>query len=239
MAEVSQTTPLPLVAGPNQGEDLKLMEEVAARTAGVSRLEMCIQCGTCGGSCPSAAAMDHTPRMLFAMLRAGMRTEALSSNTFWLCVSCYHCVVRCPQNIHITDVMYTLKGMAVEEGLYKSSTAPDLSQTFIDMVEEYGRSFELGLGLLALPQALPTAASQPGPHGHGHADPKAHGHSPQTNQTNESVQGDPQARQGTGGQAMKDYLLYPGCSMEASARAYYDFAECDGKASGSEPSGDR
>jgi heterodisulfide reductase subunit C len=160
MAEVSQATPSMLVAGPVQVEDLRLMEEVAARTAGVSRLEMCIQCGSCGGSCPSAAAMEHTPRMLFAMLRAGLRKEALSSNTFWLCVSCYHCVVRCPQNIHITDVMYALKGMAVEEGLYENSTAPDLSQTFVDMVEEYGRSFELGLAswhyLKHFPLRLPS-----------------------------------------------------------------------------------
>ena len=62
-------------------EDLSLMHEVAEATAGVSHLEMCIQCGTCGGSCPSAADMDHTPRMLFAMLRAGMRDEVLRSNT--------------------------------------------------------------------------------------------------------------------------------------------------------------
>jgi heterodisulfide reductase subunit C len=56
---------------PKQIEDLTLLDEVSARTAGISRLEMCIQCGTCGGSCPSAADMDNTPRMLFAMLRAG------------------------------------------------------------------------------------------------------------------------------------------------------------------------
>ena len=164
MAEVSQATPSPLVAGPIQSEDLKLLEEVAARTAGVPDLEMCIQCGSCGGSCPSAAAMDHTPRMLFAMLRAGMREEALSSNTFWLCVSCYHCVVRCPQNIHITDVMYALKGLAVEEGFSKSSTAPDLSQTFVGMVEEFGRSFELGLAswhyLKHFPLRLPSLTSR-------------------------------------------------------------------------------
>ena len=135
----------PLITEPVHPEDPKLIHEVVARTAGVSRLEMCIQCGTCGGSCPSAAAMDHTPRALFAMLRAGMREEVLSSNTFWMCVSCYHCVVRCPQNIHIADVMYTLKNMAIQEGLYQDSTAPDLSKTFVDMVEEYGRSFELGL----------------------------------------------------------------------------------------------
>jgi quinone-modifying oxidoreductase subunit QmoC len=125
--------------------DLHFLEEVSAATAGVSRLEMCIQCGTCGGSCPVAADMDHTPRQLFAMIRAGMREEALSSNTPWICVSCYHCVVRCPQNVHITDVMYTLKSMAIQARLYRDSTAPDFARTFVNLVENYGRSFELGL----------------------------------------------------------------------------------------------
>ncbi|HTP02419.1 MAG TPA: 4Fe-4S dicluster domain-containing protein [Anaerolineales bacterium] len=160
MAEVASATPTTLVAGSKHAEHLTLLEEVSARTAGVPRLEMCIQCGTCGGSCPSAAAMDHTPRALFAMLKAGMREEALSSNTFWMCVSCYHCVVRCPQNIQITDVMYTLKTMAVEAGKYQNSTAPDLSHTFVDMVENNGRSFELGLAsihyLKHFPLRLPS-----------------------------------------------------------------------------------
>ena len=132
-------------AGLSQEEDLSLLHEVSIKTAGVSHLEMCIQCGTCGGSCPSAADMDHTPRMLFAMLRAGMRDLVLQSNTPWICVSCYHCVVRCPQNVHITDVMYTLKGMAIREKKYRSAVAPEFSETFVDMVEKYGRSFEFGL----------------------------------------------------------------------------------------------
>jgi heterodisulfide reductase subunit C2 len=147
---------------PKQIEDLTLLDEVSARTAGVSRLEMCIQCGTCGGSCPSSADMDHTPRMLFAMLRAGMRETSLKSNTPWICVSCYHCVVRCPQNVHIADVMYTLKGMAIEAKLYQDSTAPDFSQTFVDMVEEYGRGYEFGLAtrhyLKHFPLRLPSMA---------------------------------------------------------------------------------
>jgi len=147
---------------PKKIEDLTLLDEVSARTAGVSRLEMCIQCGTCGGSCPSSADMNHTPRQLFAMLRAGMREDALKSNTPWICVSCYHCVVRCPQNVHIADVMYTLKGMAIEAKLYQDSTAPDFSQTFVDMVEEYGRGFEFGLAtrhyLKHFPLRLPSMA---------------------------------------------------------------------------------
>jgi heterodisulfide reductase subunit C len=138
------TTQHTFLSDPNN-PNLRLLEEVSARTAGVSRLEMCIQCGTCGGSCPSAMDMDHTPRMLFAMIRAGYREEALKSNTPWICVSCYHCVVRCPQNVHIADVMYTLKSMAIQAKLYEDSTAPDFSQTFVDMVETYGRSYEFGL----------------------------------------------------------------------------------------------
>ncbi len=135
----------PPSAGPVKHEDLSLMEEVAMRTPGDPHLEMCIQCGTCGGSCPSASAMDHTPRAIFAMLRAGMRDEVMRSNTPWMCVACYYCTVRCPQDIHITDVMYTLKNMALESGEIKEKTASDFSRTFIHYVESYGRSFEIGL----------------------------------------------------------------------------------------------
>lgn len=142
--------------------DTLFLEEVSAATAGVSRLEMCIQCGTCGGSCPSAVDMDHTPRRLFALVRAGLREEVLHSNTPWICVSCYYCVARCPQDIHITDVMYTLKRMAIEAGLYQDSTAPDFSKTFVGMVEHYGRSYELGLAtrhyLRHFPLRLPSMA---------------------------------------------------------------------------------
>lgn len=167
MAELATTTAPQIGTGSKQVHNLTLLEEVSARTAGVSNLEMCIQCGTCGGSCPSADAMDHTPRALFAMLRAGLREDVLRSNTFWQCVSCYHCVVRCPQNVHITDVMYTLKGMAVEEGLYTDSTAPDMSQTFVDMVEDFGRSFELGLASRHYLKHFPLRLASMAPMGFG------------------------------------------------------------------------
>ncbi len=126
-------------------EDMSLVQMVESKTPGDARLAMCIQCGTCGGSCPSGPDMDHTPRQLFAMLRAGLGTEVLKSNTPWYCVSCYLCTVRCPQEIRITDLMYSLKRMSVEAGLFEDSTAPDLSETFVDYVERYGRSFEFGL----------------------------------------------------------------------------------------------
>jgi quinone-modifying oxidoreductase, subunit QmoC len=133
------------VKGRSDAIDLGFLDEVVRATASDSRLQMCIQCGTCGGSCPSAADMDHTPRMLFAMVRAGMRDAVLRSDTPWMCVSCYFCAVRCPQEVHIPDVMYALKAIATREGCVPDSTAPDFSQTFVDNIHSYGRSFEVGL----------------------------------------------------------------------------------------------
>lgn len=121
------------------------LSEVLGTVPGDSRLGQCIQCGTCGGSCPSAADMDHTPRQLFAMIRAGMRDRVLASNTPWMCVSCYYCAVRCPQEVHIPDVMYGLKSIAAREGRSPESTAPDFSRTFIANIRRYGRSYEMGL----------------------------------------------------------------------------------------------
>jgi heterodisulfide reductase subunit C len=89
--------------------------------------------------------MDYSPRRIFAMVEANMKDKVLRSNTPWYCVSCYYCTERCPQEIPITDFMYTLKRMAIAEGLYQQSDAPDWSKTFIGMVEQFGRSFELGL----------------------------------------------------------------------------------------------
>ncbi len=125
--------------------ETSFLMDVMQATPGDSRLEMCIQCGTCGGSCPSGMDMDHTPRQIFAMIRADMKDAVLTSNTPWYCVSCYYCMVRCPQEIHITDIMYTLKRMAIQEDLFEEDKAAGFSQSFVGHVDNYGRSFELGL----------------------------------------------------------------------------------------------
>lgn len=121
------------------------LDQVIEATPGGDKLILCLQCGTCGGSCPSGPDMDHSPRKIFAMIDAGMKERVLSSNTPWFCVSCYYCTVRCPQEIPITDIMYTLKQFAIQEGHYEQRKSSDFSKTFMDYVEDYGRSFELGL----------------------------------------------------------------------------------------------
>ena len=54
----------------------EFLEEVIEATPGGERMVHCLQCGSCGGSCPNGADMQHTPRTLFAMINANRKEEA-------------------------------------------------------------------------------------------------------------------------------------------------------------------
>jgi len=100
----------------------------------------CIQCGTCSGSCPFTDQMDYAPRGLFSLIRDGEMGEALKSNTMWFCSSCYQCTERCPQEIPVTDIMYSLKQMAFKMSTVPSGLKmPDLYNSFADNLKYFGR----------------------------------------------------------------------------------------------------
>jgi heterodisulfide reductase subunit C len=92
--------------------------------------------------------MDYTPRRIVQLVREGFRDDALSCQTIWLCASCYSCGVHCPQQIHITDMMYGLKREAIREKKYPARfPIPVLAQEFFGMVKRRGRSSEFWLVL--------------------------------------------------------------------------------------------
>ena len=133
--------------------DADFPHQVAAMP-GAADLNRCIQCGTCSATCPMSAYMDLTPRRVVAMTRAGFKKEVLESNTIWLCASCYSCTVECPKGIKITDIMYALKRLAIQEGAYpRRFPTPVLAREFFRKVRETGRSNE---GQIATAMILKT-----------------------------------------------------------------------------------
>lgn len=122
--------------------DLGFGERIAEKAYG-QKLLSCIQCGTCGSTCPLSDYMDYTPRKIIAMTREGFKDEVLHSLTIWLCASCYACSVQCPRQIHITDVMYTLKREAIAAGVYpRRYPIPVFSKAFFNIVRRQGRNSE-------------------------------------------------------------------------------------------------
>ena len=111
------------------------------------KIQNCIQCGTCTGSCPVSYMMDITPRETVALFRAGHLEEILHSRAIWICASCYSCRVRCPSGILVTDLMYALKRLAMKKIYPPKFPVHVLSKAFISNIYRYGRNFEMGLAV--------------------------------------------------------------------------------------------
>jgi heterodisulfide reductase subunit C len=121
------------------------LKEVCSMPGGEC-VRWCIQCGMCSASCPNISEMDYSPRRVIALIRAGKRREVLTSNSMWICASCYLCTVRCPKDVKPTELMHTLEGLAVRHGLANGKVAtPVMYRAFVDSIKSNGRVHEFGL----------------------------------------------------------------------------------------------
>jgi heterodisulfide reductase subunit C len=133
------------------------VEEVYAMPGGEG-VGLCIQCGTCSATCPGVGR-GLSPRQIIGMVRAGMREEVLSSDSIWLCASCYLCTVRCPRDIKPTDLVHVLESLAARDGVSsKRSRTPPMYRIFIDSVRNNGRVHEAGLVTRFYMRTSPLAA---------------------------------------------------------------------------------
>ena len=124
------------------------LKEVEANVEEGDWVKMCMQCGVCAGSCPLGKHWAHPPQEIFMMIRAGKREEVLTSDSMWMCTSCYNCIVRCPRELPITHIMHGLANYAKRLGLApKSQPTAWFSQVFWDNMMKKGRVNELKLGL--------------------------------------------------------------------------------------------
>jgi heterodisulfide reductase subunit C len=103
--------------------------EVAAKP-GAENLRKCFACGTCTAGCP-VFHVEHryNPRKIIRMILLGMRAEVLKSKTIWLCAQCYVCSANCPQGVDFSNIMISLRDLAVKEGY----APPDLLEKIEDI----------------------------------------------------------------------------------------------------------
>jgi heterodisulfide reductase subunit C len=96
--------------------DQGFCEEIASMPGG-GNIRKCFACGTCAAGCPVTNIDDeYNCRTIIRQIQYGMREEVLTSPVIWLCVMCYRCYARCPQQVNFTDIMRALRHCAVKEG---------------------------------------------------------------------------------------------------------------------------
>ncbi len=124
------------------------LKEVEANVEEGDWVKMCMQCGVCAGSCPLGNAWDHPPQEIFMMIRAGKREEVLTSESMWMCTSCYNCIVRCPRGLPITHIMHGLANYAHRLGIaHKKNPTRRFAKIFWNNISKTGRVNELSLSI--------------------------------------------------------------------------------------------
>lgn len=122
--------------------DQTFLEEVKKRSG--ENLGLCYQCLKCTAGCPTAPFMDIRPNSIIRMIQMGMKREVLGSSAIWFCVYCQTCGTRCPNEIHIGNLMDALREMAIEEGIpAKEKKIHLLHEAFIRSIQRGGRAHEV------------------------------------------------------------------------------------------------
>ncbi|MBM4241803.1 MAG: CoB--CoM heterodisulfide reductase subunit C [Euryarchaeota archaeon] len=86
------------------------------KDAGAETLELCFQCGTCTGSCPSGRRTPYRIRQIVRKSLMGLKQEVISSEELWMCTTCYACQERCPRKIKIVDIVKLARNEAAKAG---------------------------------------------------------------------------------------------------------------------------
>lgn len=93
-----------------------------------TRVETCIQCGKCTGSCPESGKTPFNVRMLVRKKQFG---SVIDEAAPWYCTSCGACTIRCPRDVKPSEVIIELRSKMVEDGDIPVALQKALENTFV------------------------------------------------------------------------------------------------------------
>ena len=81
----------------------------------LSKIRACIQCGACSAGCPSGNYTALRTRNVIRKALFGVQS-VLEDPDIWLCSTCFNCYEHCPRTIPVTEIILSLRRMAVMQG---------------------------------------------------------------------------------------------------------------------------
>jgi heterodisulfide reductase subunit C len=107
------------------------------------KISTCYQCYKCTVGCPVVKDMDVYPHRIIRQIILGEREKVLGAKTFWICLQCTTCSIRCPNDIDIAHVFDTLRKVAMKEGKAAERDTWLFDELFLESVKRHGRLHEL------------------------------------------------------------------------------------------------
>jgi heterodisulfide reductase subunit C len=111
-----QDKSIPLSPSPN-GHQKDLQTSIQANT-----FSHCFACQSCTSACPVVFSFENPeealgllPHQIIRAAAMGLTDLVFSANMLWDCLACYQCQEYCPQDVHVTDILYKLKNLAAEK----------------------------------------------------------------------------------------------------------------------------
>jgi heterodisulfide reductase subunit C len=98
--------------GPNKNvrRDLEKVAKLSEQP-----VNLCMQCGTCSGSCPNVRQLDYSPRTIIHLAHLGLLDRLLASSMIWTCSSCLQCTATCPRGIDLARVMEAFRILKLQK----------------------------------------------------------------------------------------------------------------------------
>ena len=127
------------------------------------QVELCYHCHKCTAGCPVVDVMQYGPDLLLWIVSLEQVDSVLKSRDIWLCVGCYTCATRCPNEIDIAATMDGLRQVALARG-YPAGERDALlfHRLFMGVVQRFGRSHEaFMLGLFKMLSKVPLMNDVP------------------------------------------------------------------------------
>ena len=104
-----------------QKEAKALQDEIIERSG--QNLSACYQCRRCASACSVGDETNNfTPDRLIRLITSGDEENTFNNELVWKCVTCYACGTKCPNEIHTSRIIETLKKMSKEKKLKPLNT---------------------------------------------------------------------------------------------------------------------
>ena len=104
-----------------------------------NRMWHCLECGKCSAVCPVTRWETRTytsPRLLVEKVSQGGIDEVLNDSLFWSCLTCQRCSQLCPSEVHFSEFLRDVRGLARDESHCGECTHGEVIQNWQRLMTE-------------------------------------------------------------------------------------------------------